>query len=714
MRISLRIKLTLIALLLPLIPLFGLRFGDMIQEDLLESRRETMLFSARAVASTLSSRSDLLDREQFLSLNPSSDIYMYPLRTPIRINGKNNDWKKQPGVAKVFGKEHLVYSKNDSNSNLHFSHRLGLRNDHLYAMFEVFDENVVYQRTNSPYLNRSDHLKISLEDHKAQVRHYIVTTDSPGWVNGFLMPLNQADPFAEAVEPRIQGVWRETEKGYNIELRIPMSLIGHRLAFSIADVISAEKPEIEAIVSTIDSQHNDSLGKAIIPSGEIERILMRLDRPDSRVLVVDQSRKVRASYGQLSDPFAEELEDTAILSKISAITYQLLAPLYQLFLKPFSDKALPAQPTTLDIEGIEQALTGKSTVTSYKPGNEQTEIMAAIVPLRRENQIIGAVVVEQTTNSILALQNKLIEESITLTVLTFSFVGLGMLLFSIRISSRIRDLRNQAAKAISDDGTVHTTIKRSRVNDEIGDLNRTLSMMLRQLKEQNEYREKMADNLEHEMRTPLAAASASLQNLAKELDSPDERITNYLKWTISDINRMGQLLTAIRDATNLQAALEQDFKEEFDLDKALSIWIEHGWQPAFPQVEFIYDLQVKNEYKIFGDPSRIRQMLDKIIENGVSYHKEGTPIRLNLNIENNKIKLTIVNEGPTLEPGQEKQIFNSMVSVRKSKGDKPHLGLGLFIARSITQHHGGEISAKNLTGKENGVAFILLLPIYTK
>lgn len=713
MRISLRIKLTLIALLLPLIPLFGLRFGDMIQEDLLESRRETMLFSARAVASTLSSRTDLLDREQFLSLNPSSDIYMYPLRTPIRINGKKNDWQNQPGIAKIFGKEHLVYSKNDSSSKLHFSHRLGLWKDHLYAIFEVADENVVYQRTNSPYLNRSDHLKISIEDHNKQIRHYIVTTDSPGWVNGFLMPLSPADPFAESVEPRIQGVWLETETGYNIELRIPLSLIGNKLAFSIADVINTENPEIETIISTVDSQHDNSLGKAIIPSGEIERILMRLDRPDSRVLVVDQNRKVRASYGQLSDPLTEEQEDTAILSKISSITYQLLTPLYQLFLKPFSDKVLPPQSTTLDIEGIDQALTGNSTVTSYKPGTEQTEIMAAIVPLRRENQIIGAVVVEQTTNSILALQNKLIEESITLTILTFSFGGLGMLLFSIRISSRIRDLRNQAEKAISDDGTVRTTITRSRVNDEIGDLNRTLSMMLRQLKEQNEYREKMADNLEHEMRTPLAAASASLQNLAKELDSPDERITNYLNWTISDITRMEQLLTAIRDATNLQAALEQDFKESFELDKALSVWIEHGWTPAFPQVEFLCDFQPETDYTIYGDPSRIRQMLDKIIENGVSYHKEGTPIQLGLSTENNRIKLTISNEGPTLEPDQEKQIFNSMVSVRKVKDDKPHLGLGLFIARTIVQHHGGEIRAENLL-KKNGVAFILLLPIFKK
>lgn len=42
----------------------------------------------------------------------------------------------------------------------------------------------------------------------------------------------------------------------------------------------------------------------------------------------------------------------------------------------------------------------------------------------------------------------------------------------------------------------------SQAKDEIGDLSRTLTTMLGQLKEQSEYRENMADNLEHEMRTP--------------------------------------------------------------------------------------------------------------------------------------------------------------------------------------------------------------------
>ncbi len=315
MRISLRIKLTLIALLLPLIPLFGLRFGDMIQKDLLESRRETMLFSARAIAAVLSGQSELLDRAQFLSLNPTSDVYMYPLRIPIRINGNDEDWQKQPVKTKMVESGNIIQPQGkEPEQNFYFSQRLGFWKKHLYAFFEIHDRQLVYQKKNSPYLNRSDHLKITIEDHDRQLRSYIIAASEPGWVNGFLMPLDPDDPFSEKLEPRIQGMWLETDYGYNIELRIPMSLIGRRLGFSVANVTDQESGRIEDVLGSTGEQ---DIGRAIIPSSEIERILMRLDRPDSRVLVVDQHHKVRASYGKLADQFGSEKEETTILSKIS-------------------------------------------------------------------------------------------------------------------------------------------------------------------------------------------------------------------------------------------------------------------------------------------------------------------------------------------------------------------------------------------------------------
>ena len=57
----------------------------------------------------------------------------------------------------------------------------------------------------------------------------------------------------------------------------------------------------------------------------------------------------------------------------------------------------------------------------------------------------------------------------------------------------------------------------------------------------------------------------------------------------------------------------------------------------------------------------------------------------------------------------EKQLFQSMVSIREKKGknDEPHLGLGLHIVRLIAEFHNGEVSARNLV---DGVSFTLEIP----
>jgi hypothetical protein len=110
------------------------------------------------------------------------------------------------------------------------------------------------------------------------------------------------------------------------------------------------------------------------------------------------------------------------------------------------------QPTELDLQGIREGLVGKDSITSYVTGHGQIEVMAAITPLYDQDKIIGTIVVEQTTNSILSLSNRMIEETISLSILAFLFGGGALFLFAFRISARIRKLRNQAAAALTDDG----------------------------------------------------------------------------------------------------------------------------------------------------------------------------------------------------------------------------------------------------------------------
>ncbi len=694
MRISLRVKLALVSLLLLFIPFTGFRFSELIKRDLLESRKETMLFSARAVASALSGRTGLFDRELFHSLNASRDLYLYQLSNPMRINGKTDDWQPQLREAGEFGAEHLLYSIEPySDESLHYRHLTGVRGDYLYAVFLVTDDKIVYQQANSLRLDLSDHLQIGVEDPQGNLHHYLLSAIKPGWVNGFLMSEDLEEKIPVRMEPKIQAMWVESPGGYTLELRMPKDMVGQKLAFAIADVDDPVDRKTKALIGTAATKEQEELGWLLSPSGAIEEVLKSLSRPESRIMIVDINRRIRASFGNLAEEKATIDTDTSLLATISSYTYRFMAPLYRFFTQSFAtDFSQPAaQPSTLDIKGVKEALTGVSTVTSYVINDGQVEIMAAIAPLKEQDSIIGAVVVEQTTNSILALQNKMIEESLTLTILVFSFGGFGLIFFASRLSSRIRRLGTQAAAAISDSGQIRATIMPIAARDEIGDLSRTLTTMLNQLKIQTEYREKMADNLEHEMRTPLAGISASLKNMAREMDKPGEHLTEYLNWALEDVARLEALLTAVRDATNLQEALGHDFKEDFRLDTAIDMWLSHSWRQAFPEAEFVFH-KPAGPVTLHGDPSRIRQMLDKLVENAISFHYPRTPIEISLLENNGTITLTVANQGPTIPKELQNQIFNSMVSYRQQKDTRPHLGLGLYIVRTIVEHHQGKVS----------------------
>jgi signal transduction histidine kinase len=93
----------------------------------------------------------------------------------------------------------------------------------------------------------------------------------------------------------------------------------------------------------------------------------------------------------------------------------------------------------------------------------------------------------------------------------------------------------------------------------------------------------------------------------------------------------------------------------------------------------------------------------------VSFHRSGTPVELRLEQQKDLVSLQVINQGPPIEPTLQQQIFNSMVSHRPVKEDRPHMGLGLYIVRTIMEHHGGQVSVRNLEDGRSGVVFAVTL-----
>jgi signal transduction histidine kinase len=111
-----------------------------------------------------------------------------------------------------------------------------------------------------------------------------------------------------------------------------------------------------------------------------------------------------------------------------------------------------------------------------------------------------------------------------------------------------------------------------------------------------------------------------------------------------------------------------------------------------------------------GSDDLFAQLLDKLIANAVGFGDFDKPIEIALRGVHEDIVLDVINRGSELPHAMQKQIFNSMVSLRGDRsGDEPHLGLGLFIARLIAELHRGGITARNLDDG-SGACFTVTLP----
>ena len=163
---------------------------------------------------------------------------------------------------------------------------------------------------------------------------------------------------------------------------------------------------------------------------------------------------------------------------------------------------------------VDEALSGSSTTRWRTTAGSTRGGLVRRPSYPGGDAVAGAVVVEETTNAILSVRTRALE-----TLFTHSAGGaysgtLTLFVFATRLSTRIRRLRDEAEEAVDAQGRVRGGIAASRARDEIGDLSRSLSTMVKRLGEYNDYLESMGGRLAHEIRTPIAVVRSSLDNLA--------------------------------------------------------------------------------------------------------------------------------------------------------------------------------------------------------
>jgi signal transduction histidine kinase len=202
----------------------------------------------------------------------------------------------------------------------------------------------------------------------------------------------------------------------------------------------------------------------------------------------------------------------------------------------------------------------------------------------------------------------------------------------------------------------------------------------------------------------VIGASRTLQQRWRELQ-PEQREA-FLALIADETARLAALIGDVLDTSRIEAGT---FSYRFD-DVDIARLVEEAVATAsIGQDEVPLAAEVGTTLpSVRGDVERLRQVLGNMIENAVKYSPAGEPVRVQATPVNGAVVVSVQDRGPGIAAADQHLIFEKFGRAAGS-GTKPGTGLGLYIARSIAEAHGGTLDVTSVPGR--GATFTLTLPL---
>lgn len=210
----------------------------------------------------------------------------------------------------------------------------------------------------------------------------------------------------------------------------------------------------------------------------------------------------------------------------------------------------------------------------------------------------------------------------------------------------------------------------------------------------------------HELRSPMAAvigAARTLQDRWRLLTA--EQRESFLALIGDETSRLAALVGDVLDTSRIEAGTFSYRFEDVDLARLVEDAVETA-SLAQEEVRVVASLNGTLPV-VRGDRARLRQVLGNLIDNAVKYSPEGGEVRVTAATLNGSVRVSVRDDGPGIPRDQQARIFEKFGRVDIPGASKPGTGLGLFIARSIAEAHGGTL---DVTSAPPGTTFTLTLP----
>lgn len=348
-----------------------------------------------------------------------------------------------------------------------------------------------------------------------------------------------------------------------------------------------------------------------------------------------------------------------------------------------------------------RTLDGQETFsTVVDPFDHEDWVRVYTAPLMKNDEVIGFVETAQSLDSI----DDTLEKLLTLLQIGVPafvlLVGIGGYWLAGRALAPIDRVTETARRISAED--LSTRLDLTSANDEVGRLASTFNMMLSRLEDAFRREQQFTSDASHELRTPLAALR-TITEMTLARHRSDTEYKQALTDILEEIIRMQGL---VEDLLSLARHNTYQLNELIDLSSLLQD-VTESMSPLAGARDLTLVCRISGTLMVNGDRGALIRLFTNLIDNAIKYTQNGG-IEVTAAIkQDERITITIADTGCGISQHHLPHIFDRFYRADPSRSTTG-TGLGLTIARIITQAHGGNIQIESV--KHQGTKVWVSLP----
>ncbi len=352
---------------------------------------------------------------------------------------------------------------------------------------------------------------------------------------------------------------------------------------------------------------------------------------------------------------------------------------------------------------VQAALGGSyGATTRVSAGGQISVTLYSALPIERGENVVGAVLVSQSTFRILQDLYQLRIDLFEIFLWTMLAALVISAFLSLTIARPIAQLQKRAQEAVDERGRLRGPMPPAKRADEIGGLSPALNTLTARVDHYTTGLENFAADASHELKNPLASIRANAELAADTKD--DERRSRFLSRIESDVHRALTIINGMRELSHIDAERDpasrcrpavvlQDLSEQWNRRNATTVGSSVDTRIRLHIEADVLDVEVGLS------PTRMVQVAENLVQNSTSFAPPGGEVEVELCRAEGKqeaaVVLSVRDRGPGFGASEVGRVFDRFYS---SRGDSDHLGLGLSIVKAIVERAGGTVVASNREG----------------